>query len=316
MSIKSLVVYSLVGAVLPLVIGIVALAWAWPDLPAEVATHWGDDGQPDGFMTRSTALIVWQVGTLLGVWVVLTAAVARVPASAPGARGIKAVPAAAAWGVAMLTMGTAVAQRGDVATARSLSGWWVGWVLLAAAVGAGLAYALGDPAPDMPRRTGDPGDDVPRLADTASGAEWWTGVAPAGRTMLASAAGLLVLSVVTAWVVGPWVLLLTLPVLAVLVASSYARVTVGRKKVVVTGGLFGWPRLSVALDSVVEALPTTARVRQWGGVGLRTRPGATGIITRGGEALELRRTDGTTVVITVDDADTAAGAINSLLEQV
>ncbi len=63
-------------------------------------------------------------------------------------------------------------------------------------------------------------------------------------------------------------------------------------------------------------MPTTTTIKQWGGLGLRSRPGATGIITRGGDALELQRTDDTTVMITVDDAHNAAATINSLLERV
>lgn len=316
MSIKSLIRYILVGVVLPLVIGGAALAWAWPDLPAQVATHWGANGQADGFMNRSTGLVMWNLGVLAGLWAMLTAAVAGVPASAPGARGIKAIPAATAWGVAMLTIGSAVAQRGDVATARPLSGWWVVLALAAAVLGAAVGYAAGDPAPAMPARDRDPDPSAPRLANPTAGSVWWTGVAPAGRGMMMMAAGMVLFGLVMAWVVDPWAALLILPVFGVLVASSYARVTVGQQKVVVSGGLFGWPRLSVDLDSVAAAMPTTTTIKQWGGLGLRSRPGATGIITRGGDALELQRTDDTTVMITVDDAHNAAATINSLLERV
>ncbi len=36
-------------------------AWALPDLPQEVATHWGFDGKPDGWSSRSTAVFVLPV---------------------------------------------------------------------------------------------------------------------------------------------------------------------------------------------------------------------------------------------------------------
>lgn len=282
----------------------------------EVATHWGANGQADGFMNRSTGLVMWNFGVLVGLWGVLTAAVAGVPTSAPGARGIRAIPAATAWCVTMLTIGTAVAQRGDVGTAARASGWWAVLALVAAALGAALGYAVGEPAPAMPARDRDPDPSGPRLAHPTAGSVWWAGVAPAGRGMLVAAAGMVLLGLVMAWVVDPWVVLLMLPVFAVMVASSYARVTVGQQKVVVSGGLFGWPRLSVALNSIAEATPTTTKIKEWGGLGLRSRPRATGIITRGGDALELQRTDDTRVVITVDDAHNAAATINSLLERV
>jgi hypothetical protein len=49
---------------------------------------------------------------------------------------------------------------------------------------------------------------------------------------------------------------------------------------------------------------------EFGGFGLRWGPGRRlGIITRGGEALEVQRRDGRTVVVTVDDAATAAGLL-------
>ena len=48
--------------IIPGIIAIlVALAfgiWALPELPAEVASHWGLDGEPDGWSSRTTAVFV------------------------------------------------------------------------------------------------------------------------------------------------------------------------------------------------------------------------------------------------------------------
>ena len=44
------------------VVSAVQHAWYWPQLPDRVATHWGFDGQPNGWMTRTGATL-----TLCGI---------------------------------------------------------------------------------------------------------------------------------------------------------------------------------------------------------------------------------------------------------
>ena len=51
----------------------------------------------------------------------------------------------------------------------------------------------------------------------------------------------------------------------------------------------------------------------YGGWGYRLRPGVRAVVTRGGEALRLVRTGKADLVLTVDDAATGAGVINSIL---
>jgi hypothetical protein len=48
---------------------------------------------------------------------------------------------------------------------------------------------------------------------------------------------------------------------------------------------------------------------EFGGWGIRQRPGALGIILRNGESLQVTRRNGRRLVITVDDAETAAALL-------
>jgi hypothetical protein len=57
---------------------------------------------------------------------------------------------------------------------------------------------------------------------------------------------------------------------------------------------------------------SVAPLGDYGGLGLRHRRGVTAVATRGGEALEVTRADGRRLVLTVDDAATAAGVLQAL----
>ncbi len=56
-----------------MVLGVFQHAWYWPQLPDQVATHFGVDGQPDDWMSRSastTVFLILQLGVpmfLLGI---------------------------------------------------------------------------------------------------------------------------------------------------------------------------------------------------------------------------------------------------------
>jgi hypothetical protein len=117
-----------------------------------------------------------------------------------------------------------------------------------------------------------------------------------------------------------WVLVLGLA-LAVLVLLMFSiAVTVDRHGVTVRGRL-GWPRMHLPLDQIVRAgVIEVHPIRQFGGYGYRIAAfgplrGTAGYVLRGGEALLIERTTGHRTVIVVDDATTAAGLINTLVEQ-
>lgn len=76
----------------------------------------------------------------------------------------------------------------------------------------------------------------------------------------------------------------------------------------------GFPRIRIPLTDIdsaaaIETVPLT----DFGGWGIRRMPGATGVILRGGPALEVRKEDGTRFVVTVADPQQAASLLMGLL---
>lgn len=200
------------------------------------------------------------------------------------------------WGLATITLGLPVI----VAVA----------VVLAALVGM-LTYRLADPPPPAPRRSTSPPDDGPRL--TGAGIPSWTGVARSGVggwVALGVVGALTILLIFTgAW----WVTFITAPAMVLVAANLNFDVTMGQSKLVVASRL-RWPRIVVPLDEIAAATTTDVAFWKWGGFGFRSRRHATGTITRTGDGLDIERTDGHHLVITVDDPATAAATINSLAE--
>ena len=69
-----------------------------------------------------------------------------------------------------------------------------------------------------------------------------------------------------------------------------------------------------SIEEVEEAVVVQVNpLREFGGWGIRTGVGGRiGVVMRGGEALEVVRTGGRRVVVTVDDAATGAALLNTL----
>jgi hypothetical protein len=80
----------------------------------------------------------------------------------------------------------------------------------------------------------------------------------------------------------------------------------------------GWPQFVVtAADVESAAVAQVTPLGEFGGYGLRYAPnGRVGIITRRGEALDVKRRNGRSLVVTVDDAGTAAGLLTTLSARV
>ena len=138
-------------------------------------------------------------------------------------------------------------------------------------------------------------------------------LAVASRTVgMVLAVGVLVV-VVAVVATQQWGLLLVLAAMLLAVpAASIFRVSVDRSGLRWSSAL-GWPRGRIALEDVVETAVVQVRPGDFGGFGLRSAPGATGLITRSGEALSV--THGPSrrrLVVTVDDALTAASVLEGL----
>ena len=65
------------------VVSLVQHAWYWPQLPAEVATHYGIDGQPNDWMSRASAILMlcgFQIGIPF-ILIAVTSLASRLPNS-------------------------------------------------------------------------------------------------------------------------------------------------------------------------------------------------------------------------------------------
>lgn len=265
-------------------------------LPEPIAIHWDLSGTPNGQGPW------WVVTALVGVlwcggwWALLSGQLQRWTVTHVYALG----------GALLVSHSTGLWANVD------RSSWHAaqldGSALLLAALGgiaAGAASGWALAGPDEP-----PVAAAPASAGLASGDDGvWHGSAhnrwlPA-LASIAALVAVLTRSAVPLFAVG----------VLVLVAVFFCRVRVlaGPTGVTLRLGLLGWPRRHLPLDRIETARSVGVQPLAYGGWGWRRRPGRTAVVIRRGEALELPRTAGPTVVITVDDADTAAGLINDYL---
>ena len=79
--------------------------------------------------------------------------------------------------------------------------------------------------------------------------------------------------------------------------------------------VIGVPWVSIPLDQITSAdVIEVQALAQYGGWGIRwALNGRIGVIVRSGEALEVHRAKGLDLVVTVDDAGTAAALLNALV---
>ena len=300
----------MVAVIAPILIGGAVLATIWSSLPDRVAIHWGAAGEADGFVDRGLGLLALTFGIPAIVGVVLVAVVAAVPATAPGIRFLVAVPAATTW---FFIGRVVVSLVGQTDGESDLRWWWFGAALVAAACGAAAAMIAAGPAPEPAPAVAEPPATAARLADRTGSALAWTGETSSGRGLWV-VLGVAIVPAIVFLALGVWpVVLVMAPVVLVILGTTRFRVTIGAEQVVAAGAMGGWPRLRVPLSTITRADATTTTVYEWGGWGIRARHDGSAVVTRAGPALELRRADDTRVVITVDDAVTAAATVNTLL---
>ena len=137
------------------------------------------------------------------------------------------------------------------------------------------------------------------------------------------AAALIVLGVILLLTVGPrlWPIFIAPTVwLVLLLATAQFVVTAGPLGFTVRSVL-GWPHFGVAAADLAKAgVITVDPLADFGGWGLRwvigpTRKGRLGVITRRGPSLEVFRRDGRSIVVTVDDAGTAAAVLETYVRK-
>lgn len=308
---------TLLTLVLPLaVLGVVTLVAAgWSgELPDPVAVHWGSDG-PDGFGSLASAVVpLVVVGALLAVGAWVLAFFAGHSSSTRRIAAGSSVGMSVLLGVMLL--GSLDAQRGlvDAAQAPGVTSTLLVAIVAGLATGA-LAAAVTPGDADQPA-TLPIAADAPRLALGSSERAVWRRTAFSRSSLVVGVAAVLVVVVLTV-VTRVWPLGLLAVLLAALLLTMVAFDATVDERGLVARGLLGWPTLQVPLDEVVEARVTTVHpMKEFGGWGYRLgRGGRTGIVLRGGDALEVRRTGDRVAVVTVDDAATGAALLNTLADR-
>lgn len=306
-----------ITALLTLVVPLLVLAAAllvvgsWRDeLPAEVATHWANDGVDQvgsaaGMLVTFSVIVVlfsvamWALGTFVGQAAMTRRFVA----------GIAVWLAIFLGGILVVTFD---AQRGltDARDATGIGGGVV--VTLVIAFAAGIAAASVVPRdPRRPARGALPSTTTTLPLDVDTRATWvrTTRQGHAWLIIAAIAVASVGLGIATDWWIG---LILGVGLTPLLMLLSATVVIDARGLMARTA--FPWPRITVPLDEIEDV--TVVRVDpmgEFGGWGIRTAlDGSIGMVLRKGDGIEVRATGGRRYVVTVDDAATGAALLATL----
>ncbi|MBK6869951.1 MAG: hypothetical protein IPJ14_04625 [Kineosporiaceae bacterium] len=282
-----------------------------PNLPVEVASHYGMNGvdhtQPlTGYLVTAGVILV-----------VLTLVLGALAAVLPG-DGRRVLGVTHAWVVglaATMMYGSLLGQRGlaDAHQAPDPGPWLAAGVVVGTAL-AVLSWRLLRPARPAPPAHRDPlPDDAPRLPAGSTEPSAWRGPTPwaTGAVVAVALGG--VLAVVLAAVVDPWVAIIPTMATVGIVGMLRGQVSVDEAGVRVQSfGRMTW--IDIPMDQVRSAAAEDlSPLRDFGGYGLRFRSHGRGFVTRSGPALRVDTYDGSATWVTVQDADQAAAVLNTLV---
>jgi hypothetical protein len=292
-----------VGPALLLGAVVLPMVLYWGDLPNPMAVHWGISGSPDGSLPPFVLLLVLG-GGYVAVWWSVLQMILRAP-------GETASFTARLYGIGGLLAGV---QWLAVIANRGASGWgdadpigWTGLVAVpaCAALLAGVGWLLAGGRAARPPRSEV---EVPTLAVEHPEHMVWSGRARSPIVILIGLA--LIVGGLAVW---GWSTL-GLAIIGLLVLTfSEVRVTIGSGGAVIGLGWLGFPSWTVPMAEISGASVERLLPLAYGGWGYRIRPGSRAVVVRGGDALRLRREAKADLVVTVDDAGTGAGLVNSIL---
>lgn len=297
--------------------GVPALVlWVMRDrFPQEVATHWGIDGQPDGWMSLSSSLLV---SVILSV--VLPAVLLGVGAA------LRAAPLMTALAVGT-TAFTATLSHGSIWLQRDGGEAEIGPLML---VALGLAVVVGVVVGLVLSRLAEPIAPGAGPASTRQAAlpvvdgklPVWEGSLRVSRgvavfavisTLVALATAVITFRFADPWFAG--MMLVVALVLALAFLSFVARVRIDDAGLRVS--VLGIPFTRVALAEITgSGTRSVEPLGDYGGFGYRLGLDgqSQGWVTSGGEAVVVSRTTQRALVLTVDDADHAAAVLTTLIQ--
>lgn len=309
-----------VGILLPALVWVAGIVVALIGMPArsEIAVHWAADGTPDGFAAPWTVVVILAILALVGTLTFgLMLLASETDGPTPTRRFLAVVAVAFAAFLSTLGCWVLLAQQSADAPPSVALG-----LLLAAAVAAvaGAVAALLAPRAVVSAPRGRPAEALSLAPGERAVWVGRTRLATPGIVVIAvgavAALGAAVLAnVVTSGAVGA-VYAVPIVLLAVLLLTVSWTVRVDAAGLEVRSAA-GWPRFrmpaaEVASAGVVEVQP----LGEFGGWGIRGGRGRRlGIVMRSGEALEAQNRDGRALVVTIDDAGTAAALLGAVAGQ-
>lgn len=308
---------SVIAILLPLVVTLTGILVIVPFVPArDIAVHWGASGAPDGYAPA------WATVLVLAIVGVLTPLAFGIPLLATRRDGVsftqKSLAVASLWLAVFLVLLSGWMILGQQVPGAEPPAVGVG-LLLAFGVSlpvAALAWAFAPPTVPV-EPVGVPAEPL-AIAD-GERAVWIgrTRLATPGLIAVVVAIALSAATGVFAAIVtdGAAAAVLGVPVLllALLLMTSVWTVRADSSGLTVRSAT-GWPRFRVPADEIAQAGTTRATaLGEFGGWGIRSGRGRRlGIIMRSGEALEVQSRSGGALVVTVDDADTAARLLSAV----
>lgn len=307
------------GVIFPaLVTGAAALlVFSWlPRLPDPVALQWDDEITRAGPVSE----FLWTTGAAAVVSMMVLAVISL---TAGRTSFVRRLVLGLAAGLSVFFAGLAlapIAVQLDAEAGSTPEGLDVGLLVtatLALTAGAAAALTAGDD-PRVPATrpvTGERGD-----LDPGGGAVWSKRVTPSPPLLVwVSAAAAVYAGVMgwASWAAGSWFMLL----LTVLPVAPLPAILIWEVRVDPSGltarSTAGRPRLHIPAEEVEGAAvrDVESPFGEFGGWGIRAPlggpSGTLGVIIRGGEAVEVSRSAQRRVVVTVDDAATAAKLLNA-----
>jgi uncharacterized membrane protein len=298
------------------------LSWI-PELPDPLAVHWNAGGTPDGFGSLA-GLILMLVGYTAVFSVIVVGSLAVQRATPQVSTRPRLLVAITVWLAATMTFGVTglvAAQRGltDAAETGSVVAPFVAGVVVGIVLGAVAWFLTPLPMALDDETTGE----AQQVLDLGSNerAVWSRTARPATKTVVGFSVLFVVLvaSVLpVALTSTPWMWSMIALVVFVFAASTvcfHYRVTVTHRGLSVQSSA-GFPSVHVPVEEIssVRALDINPFM-DFGGWGWRWAAGRTGIVVRAGDALEVTRTSGKILVVTVDDAATAVALLEGLLRR-
>lgn len=270
-------------------------------LPERMATHFGLDGQADGFLPRE----VFLPGSLAAVAVAAVAGVVlarRTPGDLRDAGPAATILVGAVLATTSLCITWLNLDAVDPTAVRS-----PGWLLpVALLVPLAVAAAYVRLAPPTRTSASEPAEAL----DLPAGARvvWHGRITSRMFALLAASAAVVAAALATT---GPDARLAGVPLLIAVATGSLSTIGVvaDRRGLSIRYGPFGWPRQRLESERIEAASAIDVRPSEWGGWGYRGslrlfRRAA--LVLRAGPGIRLDLVDGAVFVVTVPDAETGA----------